>query len=197
MTSYGVLQAQNVLDWAKAQTRNGAFSVAPGCTGVPDTAAWYAGSLLVNVPGSAWTLYLFNTTTREAICNFTVSGEWNGWISIATATKPQEFNLPLTEEVLAPAKYCKTQFGMVWLYINVLKQDDGAFSSGEQIGTLPAGFRPLYTVYTPAVVCATGGGVREIGEIAIFNDGRVMFYCPTNATATNLIRGIAIFLASD
>lgn len=112
-------------------------------------------------------------------------------------TPPQEFNLPLAEGVSPPAKYCKTQFGMVWVYINVLKPDDGAFSNGEQIGTLPAGFRPAYSIYVPAVVCITGGGVREIGEIAIFNDGRVMFYCPPNATVTNLIRGIAIFLASD
>lgn len=112
-------------------------------------------------------------------------------------TPPQEFDLPLAEGVSPPAKYCKTQFGMVWVYINVLKPDDGAFSNGEQIGTLPAGFRPAYSIYVPAVVCITGGGVREIGEIAIFNDGRVAFYHPPEATATNLIRGIALFRAAS
>lgn len=187
----------NLLTWASAQQRSGSFNVSPSITteGVP-TAAWYQGYLEINSGGRRMTI-TDSSAQHQTWTNITSGNQWTVWNPQALAVKPQEFNLPLTEGVLAPAKYCKTQFGMVWLYINVLKQDDGAFSSGEQIGTLPAGFRPLYTVYTPAVVCATGGGVREIGEIAIFNDGRVMFYCPTNATATNLIRGIAIFLASD
>lgn len=193
----GQVPDANLLTWADAQPRTGAFGINPTVTteGVP-AVGWYNGFLEVKQSGRRLTLTESSGQYRTWT-NCTSSNQWAGWKPQALAVKPQEFNLPLTEEVLAPAKYCKTQFGMVWLYINVLKQDDGAFSSGEQIGTLPAGFRPLYTVYTPAVVCATGGGVREIGEIAIFNDGRVMFYCPTNATATNLIRGIAIFLASD
>ena len=179
LTSYGVLQAQNVLDWAKAQTRNGAFSVAPGCTGVPDTAAWYAGSLLVNVPGSAWTLYLFNTTTREAICNFTVSGEWNGWISIATATKPQEFNLPLADGWLSidaryEAVYWKTQESIVNISLGL--KSDHTVTNGETIAILPSGFSPKKSLKIP-ITAVNQNGLLVHGYVDINRpDGTIQIY---------------------
>lgn len=196
MTSYGVLQAQNVLDWAKAQTRNGAFSVAPGCTGVPDTAAWYAGSLLVNVPGSAWTLYLFNTTTREAICNFTVSGEWNGWISIATATKPQEFDLPLASAYTGQVKYLKTQENMVLVDINVGSSDGSEISNNNMtLATLPAGFRPSRVVYSDAVTLTSDAGtIVGIAQFWVDNIGKLNIRVPSGSYR---IRGELMFLVAD
>ena len=174
LTSYGVLQAQNVLDWAKAQTRNGAFTVAPGCTGVPDTTAWYAGSLLINVPGSEWTLYLFNTTAREVICNFTVSGEWIGWISLATATPPQEYDLPMANEIpTGTCFYSKTQDGVVTIrgYLNNIMIPGNVVV----IATLPSGFRPHSLTIVPCYIKYTDGS-KLLTHINIDQNGQMTVY---------------------
>ena len=63
----------------------------------------------------------------------------NGWHTVATATPPQEYDLPLAEGITAQvnATYCKTQEGIVF----VAGWVQGAALS-MTVATLPAGYRP-------------------------------------------------------
>ena len=69
--------------------------------------------------------------------------KWSGWQPLATATPPQEFDLPLAEGYTANGgcKYSKDQFGIVRVVGNINKSS-GTFASNTPFATLPAGFRP-------------------------------------------------------
>ena len=54
LSSHGILQDVNILDWAITRKRSGAFTSQPGCTGVPNSSLWYVGNLFVNIAESAW-----------------------------------------------------------------------------------------------------------------------------------------------
>lgn len=62
---------------------------------------------------------------------------------IATATPPQEFDLPLAEGYTQNngCKYSKDQFNVVRVTFN-LSKSAGTIAGGEVVATLPAGFRP-------------------------------------------------------
>lgn len=66
----------------------------------------------------------------------------NNGISLATATPPQEFDLPLAEGITAhsPCTYCKTQEEIVLMRINFLTTSQ--LTESNQIAVLPVGFRP-------------------------------------------------------
>ena len=59
----------------------------------------------------------------------------------ADATPPQEYDLPLAEGLTGTAKYSKDQFGLVSIVVSASAQS-GTVTSGQVVGTLPAGFRP-------------------------------------------------------
>lgn len=69
--------------------------------------------------------------------------KWSGWQPIATATPPQEFDLPLAEGYTQNngCKYSKDQFNVVRVTFN-LSKSAGTIAGGEVVATLPAGFRP-------------------------------------------------------
>lgn len=82
-----------------------------------------------------------------------LAGSWSQWEPIATATPPQEFDLPLAEEMqplpdYGSNKYWKNQFNEVTLTISVTKTDmtTNDIPNGAVLATLPAGFRPLTPV---------------------------------------------------
>ena len=62
---------------------------------------------------------------------------------LATATPPQEFDLPLAEGYTQNngCKYSKDQFNVVRVTFN-LSKSAGTIAGGEVVATLPAGFRP-------------------------------------------------------
>lgn len=67
---------------------------------------------------------------------------WKPWRLLATATPPQEFDLPLAEGITAhsPCTYCKTQEKIVLMRINFLTTSQ--LTESNQIAVLPVGFRP-------------------------------------------------------
>ena len=207
-SSYGMLQSVNILDWAKLQSRGGAFSAAPGCTGVPDSAAWYVGTLEVNVISGQWSLHLINTNTGEAFWNYTITGNWVDWTRIATATPPQEYDLPLAEgwnpyQSSAGSQwactYSKDQFGIVHLCARLTTQNAIA-ATGTLIATIPAGFRPLKAFSVVCQVQLPGGGspiltsadVDMYGQIKLFN-----VEANANSSTASLVLPPCSFVAAD
>ena len=71
------------------------------------------------------------------------SPSFTGWRKLATATPPQEFDLPLAEGYTQNngCKYSKDQFNVVRVTFN-LSKSAGTIAGGEVVATLPAGFRP-------------------------------------------------------
>ena len=70
--------------------------------------------------------------------------KWSGWQPIATAIKPQEFDLPLAEGVTPVTgfknTYSKDQFGVVRVWFST--HFESIPTSGAHVFYLPEGFRP-------------------------------------------------------
>ena len=109
---------------------------------------------------------------------------------IATATPPQEFDLPLAEDITAlqPCTYWKNQFGEV----TIGGCAANGISDNITIATLPAGFRPAKAVERPATL--SGGGERYAGSVLIGTDGAIRIRTP--ATTNAVVFG-ATFIAEN
>ena len=179
MSSHGILQDVNILDWAVTRKRSGAFTSQPGCTGVPNSSLWYAGNLFVNIAESAWSIILIEASSMVAWYNATESGVWKGWQPLATATPPQEFDLPLAEGLTAlhPSTYRKDQFSVV----TVGGAISGDMIIGKGIATLPAGFRPSEVIERDATFISSKG--RIAGSIQVNLSGEITLNTDTNITA--------------
>ena len=99
---------------------------------------------------------------------------WSGWALGATATAPQEYDLPLTAYVTAlyGCRYSRDQFGRVVCYGTM--EPTREISTGITIATLPAGYRPTNTLRVAGIVVdqsgfasAIGIGVAATGEISV------------------------------
>lgn len=130
---------------------------------------WHA--IEVNCSGENYYLkaYVFGTQ-REYSCVCRYNEDWGAWVQTATATPPQEFDLPLAEGVSAVSSaYWKDQFGVVTGHFNVLASSPQTGSS-PVIATLPEGFRPSRQANATAVVSSgesLGLLVRQTGEIQL------------------------------
>ena len=106
---------------------------------------------------------------------------WGKWVRIATATPPQEFDLPIADGydgTSYPQKYCKTQEGIILLRFTVCKKV-GYIEVGDVIGILPDGYRPsdriVSIVGVDGIEAGTGIFSAEVqinplsGEIYIFH----------------------------
>mgnify|MGYP005755900195 CR=1 FL=1 len=99
------------------------------------------------------------------------SAGWTSWYRFATATPPQEYDLPLAEGVSGAIKYSKDQMGVVRLLGQVELATNQSGIIG--IGTLPEGF---YLEYAVATVCCgwPDGGANIAPCTAVVNaDGVV------------------------
>lgn len=98
--------------------------------------------------------------TYTRVMSDVAPGHWSEWKTLATATPPQEFDLPLAEGLGKYGKctYWKTQDGIC--FVNFAVASSGLHNE-TVIATLPAGFRPA------GVVIAGGQGVEETARVAI------------------------------
>lgn len=92
-----------------------------------------------------WGRRMFTSPHDEVIwVNSCVVGTWLGWKPLATAIKPQEFDLPLAEGVSALGgwknTYSKDQFGIVRVWFSV--QFESVPGLNAPVFILPEGFRP-------------------------------------------------------
>lgn len=120
-----------------------------------------------------------------------VTGALNGrWAKLATATPPQEFDLPLAEGISGLAKYSKDQFGRVQLRGWVT----GA-TANSVVATLPSGFRPASGAhFIQAISSSTQNG---IACVVVRTDGTVYIEFPQNgALASGLSLQLSFAAAS-
>lgn len=98
---------------------------------------------------------------------------WHDWVPNATATPPQEYNLPLVAGVNIienyPALFWKNQFCEVTVVVSATKA--APLSDVEVIATLPEGFRPSNAMIFPCIAPATRNSgflyVNSSGEIRV------------------------------
>ena len=94
----------------------------------------------IDASSVAWTA-IDKSTGNNATGNWSNDLGFTGWEPSATATPPEEYDLPLVDGISGTAKYSKDQFGIVRVYMAVTK-DSGTITNNEVLGTLPVGFRP-------------------------------------------------------
>ena len=120
-----------------------------------------------------------------------VTDALNGrWAKLATATPPQEFDLPLAEGISGLAKYSKDQFGRVQLRGWVT----GA-TANSVVATLPSGFRLASEAhFIQAISSSTQNG---IARVVVRTDGTVYIEFPQNgALASGLSLQLSFAAAS-
>lgn len=98
--------------------------------------------------------------------------KWSGWQPIATATPPQEFDLPLadgyTPQYTHSCIYYKTQETIVG--VNVALIGEIPANSDVIIGTLPVGFRPKATCRG---VAGSHFSPYGVGSVSIDGNGNI------------------------
>lgn len=176
ISSFGELTANDLLNWAKMQTIGGSFFVNPNVTttGLPDIPdKYFVGTLEIGQEADCKITLTNNSLETFINKSLIESGEaepsWIGWREIATATPPEGYNLSLSDGISVQeglsAVYSKDQFGRVVVYGNLV----GQMQNGSVIATLPAGFRPIFTLEMPATCDFTAGRIQvnSAGEIRV------------------------------
>lgn len=125
-----------------------------------------------------------------------LAGSWSQWEPLATATPPQEFDLPLAEPYDGNGKYLKTQENIVIVDVNIGTTGGSEISNNNMtFATLPAGFRPSRVVYSDAVTLTSdSGAIVGIAQFWIDANGSLNLRVPSGSYR---LRGELIFLAAD
>lgn len=97
--------------------------------------------------------YVFDTQ-KEFICRRRYSEDWSEWTPTATATPPQEFELPLASGWSnysgMRSRYWKNQFDEVSVVVDI--SNPNTVSHGAVVATLPEGFRPAAAFDAPTII---------------------------------------------
>lgn len=98
---------------------------------------------------------------------------WTGWRQYATATPPQEYDLPLLDgwTNIDRSTYFKTQENVVVLTLSA-QYISGVITGESCVATLPEGYRPTKTIPALCGISATG---TETGYIKVDASGNVFF----------------------
>ena len=147
---YGVIEPENLQEWASAQTAGGTFMLTPNVTkGVPYTRYW-RGILTVASLGIDRGLLIF--TSEEMYRTDTSGGKWTApWRAIADCIAPEVHDLPLYSGYTnLGCKYFRTQENVVSFAGEVMRTS--GFRADETFAVLPEGFRPDHTIVVPALL---------------------------------------------
>ena len=123
---------------------------------------------------------------------------WSGWVQIATATPPQEYDLPLAAGIsndnqYARSVYWRDQFGVVTFFFQAVKSGTSAdIGNGERLAILPAGFRPNGLSTFAAHFEDTGNFAPALG--VVHQDGSIVAYNGSGASGRKVF-GFGSFVA--
>ena len=172
---YGVIEPENLQEWASAQTAGGTFMLTPSTTkGVPETGYW-RGVLSGGFPGNDRALLIF--TSGEMYRTDTAGGQWSApWRKVADCIAPETHDFPLASGVrnsqYSTSQYSKTQESVVTLNVWAV----ALLNVGTLIGTLPEGYRPRTNHACSIFVVTTKSGTYNSAEIVVQTDGNVYCY---------------------
>lgn len=125
------------------------------------------------------------------------SPSFTGWRKLATATTPQEFDLPLAEGVSnggdGHSIYWKDQFNQVHVIVNA-SVPQISVSNGYTVATLPEGFRPSKMLITDC--SCLSDNVREGGLSLNFSTNGTIKYFGSFRSAGDIIWGVITFVAA-
>ena len=105
---------------------------------------WYHGFLEVKASGRRMTL-TESSGQYSTWTNCTSGGIWTKWMKQATATPPQEYDLPLAEGATSVGSnykntYSKDQFGIVRVWFSI--HFETIPEVNQIVFSLPEGFKP-------------------------------------------------------
>lgn len=167
-----------------------------GVSGLPAAGHWRILYIPYFASNEGWSVQVaVGAVANSGLCWRKASGTvWGSWESAATATPPQEFELPLADNVTAlyGCKYSKDAFGRVLVYGAVAPQQ--ALESSSALATLPAGFRPSSEQRFPGI-CATASTLAESRAIGVHPSGQITVRGGDVPSATQYIAFFAMFPA--
>ena len=147
----------------------------------PDTDSWGVVTVLsANNTSTAPAIQLFNPLnhisggTRPLYYRF-FRDVWTEWRKLAFATPPQEFDLPLAEDITTSSRcvYWKNQFDEVTVICDC-NIPEGV--SATAFAALPAGFRPAARCIFNASMWESGSARSGGCSIDVFPNGQLDFY---------------------
>lgn len=120
--------------------------------------------------------------------------KFQGWRSIATATKPQEYDLPLAAGVTRGKRcvYSKAQDSLV--VVRFSAAFPATASRTQKIGTLPAGYRSSEATVGAGKITHTSGDTTTAAAVELWENGDITVY--GNTTGFTSASGILVFYAS-
>ena len=169
---YGVIEPENLQEWASAQTAGGTFMLTPSTTkGVPYPMCW-RGLLSGAFPGSDRALLIFTEDVMHRAS--TGSGKWDGpWRKVADCIAPEVHELPLNIAGSDnSSNYTIDQFGRV--FVKIRSNLNAQWSGQKVIGTMPEGFRPKYYDAVVPLLIQNDPLSYQIGEIFIQSKGSII-----------------------
>ena len=166
---YGVIEPENLQEWASAQTAGGTFMLTPSTTkGVPETRYW-RGVLSDAFPGDDRALLIF--TSGEMYRTDTSGGQWSApWRKVADCVAPETHSLLMADGwAQSNCFYFKSQENIV--HVTISTHTTQSFVNKAEIATLPEGFRPVFGFEVPAMFKTSHRSVTIIvdcdGKIAV------------------------------
>ena len=170
---YGVIEPENLQEWASAQTAGGTFMLTPSTTkGVPETRYW-RGVLSVGFPGNDRALLIF--TSGEMYLANTSAGQWTEpWRKVADCIAPGVHDLPLSADCVSVGAcyYYRTQESICHVRFNVQHSSD-AIPSNFLVGTLPEGFRPKEKIWVVGAGL-TGSVANAFANAHVYQNGAII-----------------------
>ena len=167
-----------------------------------DVDSWHAIEVNYSEENYYLKAYVFGTQ-REYSCRRRYNEDWSEWTLTATATPPQEYDLPLADglqsvTIYGSNKYWKNQFNEGGITISVTKTDIATndIENSSLLATLPAGFRPATLVSGAAFVDRGEESAVYPAFIAIYPDGSVIIK-QSNVVSCSLVVASMSFLAAN
>ena len=173
---YGVIEPENLQEWASAQTAGGTFMLTPSTTkGVPEVRYW-RGVLSCAFPWNDRALLIF--TSGEMYRTGTAGGQWSeSWRKVADCIAPETHQLPLADgwtPLTDDCTYCKTQENIVTVNIRAQHSTTISGISRETVATLPTGFRPTGWISSACALDSGDSGGAMNGGVHVDANGSVI-----------------------
>lgn len=136
-----------------------------------------------------------SNTGAEYTNQMNYDGNWTGWVKTATATKPDEHDLPLAAGVsatIAEPTYFKTQDGVVVVTLDINANEQIAKGTTKVVANLPAGYRPTRKI--SVCVLTHYAGVDGVALATVSPNGAVS--CASAANSWQHFYGQVSFVAT-